>query len=88
MEYERAREGQRVFTCVGMKKTFLMVLAYLLDKGFLEKRSLVFFIDGASNLLSNIAEMFAFHPYRVISRVRKRRSGRFKNCSEFYGRET
>ena len=62
----QSREGERVFTCVGMKKTFLMVLAYLLDKGFLEKRSLVFFIDGASNLLSNIAEMFAFHPYRVI----------------------
>ena len=62
----QSREGERVFTCVGMKKTFLMVLAYLLDKGFLEKRSLVFFVDGASNLLSSIAEMFAFHPYRVI----------------------
>lgn len=62
----QSREGERIFTCVGMKKTFLMVLAYLLDKGFLERHSLVFFIDGASNLLTNIAEMFAFHPYRVI----------------------
>ena len=62
----QSREGERIFTCVGMKKAFLFVLAYLLDKGMLRKRSLVFFIDGASNLLSNIAEMFAFHPYRVI----------------------
>ena len=59
-------EGERIFTCVGMKKAFLFVLAYLLDKEMLRNRSLVFFIDGASNLLSNIAEMFAFHPYRVI----------------------
>lgn len=62
----QSREGERIFTCVGMKKAFLFVLSYLLDKGMLRKRSLVFFIDGASNLLSNIAEMFAFHPYRVI----------------------
>ena len=62
----QSREGERIFTCVGMKKAFLFVLAYLLDKGMLKNRSLVFFIDGASNLLSNIAEMFAFHPYRVI----------------------
>ena len=62
----QSREGERVFTCVGMKKAFLFVLSYLLDKGMLRNRSLVFFIDGASNLLSNIAEMFAFHPYRVI----------------------
>ena len=62
----QSREGERIFTCVGMKKAFLFVLAYLLDKGMLRKRSLVFFIDGASNLLSNISEMFAFHPYRVI----------------------
>ena len=51
---------------MGMKKTFLFVLGYLLNQGLLENRSLVFFIDGASNLLANIAEMFAFHPYRVI----------------------
>ena len=62
----QSREGERIFTCVGMKKAFLFVLAYLLDKGMLRNRSLVFFIDGASNLLSNIKEMFAFHPYRVI----------------------
>ena len=62
----QSRECERVFTCVGMKKAFLVVLAYLLDKGMLENRSLVFFIDGASNLLTNIAQMFAFHPYRVI----------------------
>ena len=62
----QSREGERIFTCVGMKKAFLFVLAYLLDKELLRNRSLVFFIDGAGNLLSNIAEMFAFHPYRVI----------------------
>ena len=62
----QSREGESIFTCVGMKKAFLFVLAYLLDKGTLRNRSLVFFVDGASNLLSNIAEMFAFHPYRVI----------------------
>ena len=62
----QSREGERIFTCVGMKKVFLLVLAYLLDKDLLQKRNLVFFIDGASNLLSNIAEMFSFRPYRVI----------------------
>ena len=62
----QSREGKRIFTCVGMKKTFLFVLAYLLDKGMLKNRSLVFFIDGAGNLLSNISKMFSFHSYRVI----------------------
>ena len=62
----QSREGERIFTCVGMKKVFLFVLAYLLDKEMLQKRTLVFFVDGASNLLSNIAEMFSFRPYCVI----------------------
>ena len=31
-------EGERIFTCVGMKKAFLFVLAYLLDKGILRGR--------------------------------------------------
>ena len=62
----QSEREEKVFTCVGMKKTFLFVLGYLLNQGLLENRSLVFFIDGASNLLANIAEMFAFHPYRVI----------------------
>ena len=42
----QSREGERIFTCVGMKKAFLFVLAYLLDKEMLRNRSLVFSLTG------------------------------------------
>ena len=62
----QSSQGEKAFTCVGMRKLFCFVLGYLLNQDLLEKHSLVFFIDGASNLTAKIAEMFAFHPYRII----------------------
>lgn len=58
--------GSHTVTGVGMKKTFLYVLAYLLQSNLLAGKTLVFFTDGARNIVSNIAEMFSFHPYTVI----------------------
>lgn len=53
-------------TGVGMKKTFLFVLAYLLKRDLLARKTLVFFTDGAKNIFANIGEIFSFHPYTVI----------------------
>lgn len=60
------RNGSRTLTGIGMKKTFHMVLAYLLSNDMLAKKSLVFFTDGARNISANIEEMFSFHPYTII----------------------
>lgn len=60
-------DNQRyTLTGVGMQKTFLFVLAYLLSNDLIAGKSLVFFTDGARNILNNIEEMFTFHPYTVI----------------------
>lgn len=53
-------------TGVGMRKTFLFVLAYLLQRNLLAGKTLVFFTDGARDIFANIAEMFSFHSYTVI----------------------
>ena len=53
-------------TGVGMRKTFLFVLAYLLQCNLLAGRTLVFFTDGAREIFENIAEMFSFRSYTVI----------------------
>ena len=58
--------GSRTLTGVGMKKTFRLVLAYLLSNDMLAKKSLVFFTDGARSITANIEEMFSFHPYTII----------------------
>lgn len=54
-------------TGIGMKKTVLFVLAYLLQHDLLAGKTLVFFTDGASNIFfTNIDKIFSFHPYTVI----------------------
>lgn len=53
-------------TGIGMKKTFLFVLAYLLKCNLIAGKTLVFFTDGAKNIFTNIGEVFSFHPYTVI----------------------
>ena len=58
--------GSHTVTGVGMKKTFLYVLAYLLQSNLLAGKTLVFFTDGARNIFGNIAEIFSFHTYTVI----------------------
>ena len=59
-------DGSHVVTGMGMKKTFLFVLSYLLKNDLLADRTLVFFTDGAGSIFTNIAEIFPFHPYTVI----------------------
>ena len=61
-----AKNASHTVTGVGMKKTFLFVLAYLLQSNLLADRTLVFFTDGARDIFSNITEIFSFHPYTVI----------------------
>ena len=58
--------GCHTVTGIGMKKTFLFVLAYLLQNNLLANRTLVFFTDGARSIFTNIMEMFSFHPYIII----------------------
>ena len=53
-------------TGAGMKKTFMFVLAYLLQHDLLAGKTLVFFTDGARNIFANINDIFSFHPYTVI----------------------
>ncbi len=59
-------QGSHVVTGVGMKKTFLFALAYLLQHKLLAGKTLVFFTDGARDIFANITEIFSFHPYTVI----------------------
>lgn len=58
--------GSHTVTGIGMKKTFLSVLAYLLQRDLLVNKTLVFFTDGARNIFTNIAEIFSFRPYIVV----------------------
>ena len=58
--------GSHTVTGIGMKKTFLFVLAYLLQNNLLANRTLVFFTDGARNIFTNITEIFSFHPCIVV----------------------
>ena len=53
-------------TGVGMRKTFLFVMAYLLQRNLLAGRTLVFFTDGARDIFTNIEELFSFRSYTVI----------------------
>ncbi len=58
--------GERyIITGLDMKKTCIKVLAFLLKNGYLDGRPLVFFSDGASNIYSNIQELFSFYPYKL-----------------------
>ncbi len=59
-------QGSHTVTGVGMKKTFLFVLAYLLQHKLLAGKTLVLFTDGARDIFANMAETFSFHPYTVI----------------------
>ena len=61
-----AENVHHTVTGVGVKKTFLLVLSYLLKRDLLAEKTLVFFTDGARNIFINIADMFSFHPYTVI----------------------
>lgn len=61
-----AKNTSHTVTGVGMKKTFLYVLAYLLQSNLLSGKNLVFFTDGARNIFANISEIFSFHSYTVI----------------------
>lgn len=58
--------GCYTVTGIGMRKTFLTVLAYLLQNKLLANKTLVFFTDGARSIFTNIEEIFSFHPYIVI----------------------
>ncbi len=60
------KQGSHTVTGVGMRKTFLFVLAYLLQHEMLAGKTLVFFTDGARDIFTNIAEIFSFHSYTVI----------------------
>lgn len=59
-------QGSHTVTGVGMKKTFLFKLSYLLQHKLLTGKSLVFFTDGAKDIFANIDEMFSLHPYTFI----------------------
>ena len=61
-----AENVSHIVTGVGMKKTFLFALAYLLKRDLLAGKTLVFFTDGARNIFANIDDIFSFHPYTVI----------------------
>ena len=58
--------GSHMVTGIGMKKTFLFVLAYLLQNNLLANKTLVFFTDGARSIFNNISEIFSFHPFIIV----------------------
>ncbi len=62
----QTNQGFHTVTGVGMRKTFVFTLAYLLQHKLIAGKSLVFFTDGARDIFANIAEIFSFHSYTVI----------------------
>lgn len=54
------------FSGVGMQKVFCFVLAYLLSHRLLEKKKLIFFTDGASDIRKHIETIFSFRNYEII----------------------
>ena len=61
-----AENVSHTVTGVGMKKTFMFVLAYLLKRNLLAGKTLVFFTDGAKSIFANIDDIFSFHPFTVV----------------------
>lgn len=59
-------EGTYVLTRVGMGAAFRMLLAFLLSNGLMENRHVVFFSDGARNILGAVNKYFAFCPNALM----------------------
>jgi hypothetical protein len=53
-------------TAVGMRRGFAVLLAFLLKNRLMENRRLVFFADGAKDILSYTEAFFSFREYTVI----------------------
>jgi hypothetical protein len=63
----QSREGEYTITDVGMKKTFTLLMAYLISNNLLENRHLYFFSDGAANIRKNIETFFKdLCPYKLM----------------------
>ena len=57
---------QQTLTAVGMRKAFLLLVAFLLENRLMENRRLVFLSDGARDIRDCIATFFGFRGYTLI----------------------
>ncbi len=55
-----------IITAVGIRKAFLILVAFLLENGLLENRQLVFLSDGAKEIKDYAAKFFSWRPYVLI----------------------
>ena len=59
-------EMQQTLTAIGMRKAFLLLVAFLLANGLMEDRRLIFLTDGAKNIREYITAFFGFREYTLI----------------------
>ena len=63
----QSKEGTYVITDVGMRKAFILLMAYLFSNSLLENRYVYFFSDGAQNIRASIEEFFKpLCPYKLM----------------------
>ena len=63
----QSKEGTYVITDVGMRKAFILLMAYLFLNNLLENRYIYFFSDGAQNIRASIEEFFKpLCPYKLM----------------------
>lgn len=55
-----------IITAVGIRKAFLILVAFLLENGLLENRQLVFLSDGAKEIKDYAEKFFSWRPYILI----------------------
>lgn len=72
-------KGQYTITSLGMRKAFILLMAFLLSNGLMENHRLIFLSDGATSIKDCIQEFFGFREYTLILDWLHLR----KKCKEF-----
>ena len=62
----RANEGEYILIAGDIKRLILLVLAFLLHKGLMENRYIVFFTDGQKSINNMIKEIFSFRKITIV----------------------
>ena len=62
----QAEDRQYTLTAIGMDNAFKLLVAFLLENGFMEDYRLIFFSDGATCIRDHIEKYFGFRQYTII----------------------
>ncbi len=59
-------KGKYILNKLGVMPALRILMAFLLHNGLLTKGYLVFFVDGAADIHSNIKKLFGWVPFKII----------------------